>query len=158
MRVDVEHPFLLEHPLHAAALAELRAVLSEDGADLPGGAVPVVRRGLDHDRDSAGAVALVQDLFERAAVAGARRAIDGSLDVVLGHADGARFLDRHAQTEVRLGIPATLPRGEHDVARRACERLSFLGVARGLLPLDRAPLRMTGHSPPPLVRRLLATP
>src|SRR3989442_1333409 len=113
---------------------------------------------LDQDRHAARAVALVEDLFERAAVARPGGAVDRALDVVLGHADGPGFLDGHAQTEVRLGIPATLPCGEHDVARRPSERLSFLSVAGGFLPLDRAPLRMPGHSPPPLVRRLLATP
>src|SRR3546814_16101892 len=59
----------------AARGAEVAAILAERGADVGRGAVAVVGRCLDDQRDAAGAIALVADLLVIIAFA-ARRLVD----------------------------------------------------------------------------------
>ena len=64
---------------------------------------------LEHDGDAAGAVALVQRLFQfSAALASAGAALDGAIHVVLRHVVLARLLDGKAQPEVGVRVAAAL--------------------------------------------------
>src|SRR5207249_3827251 len=100
--------------------------------------------------DAVRAIAFVDDLLERLAIgAGAGAARDRSLDVVLRHRIGARLLDCFLQGEVRGRVGPALTSRDDDRARELREELSPLRVGGALLVLDRAPLAMPGHGPPP---------
>jgi hypothetical protein len=98
-----------------AGLAEAAAVAGKGVADLGAGAVAVVGQGLDQDRDAAGAVALVEDRFDRGAVGpGAGAAVDRALDVFLRHRGFFGLLDRRRQRRVVVGVPAAVAGGDDD--------------------------------------------
>ena len=80
----------------------------EDFADLAGGAVAVVGEHFAEDGHAAGTVALVSDLVEAAAFELAGAALDGPLDVLLGHADGLGVIDGVAEAEVGVGVAAAV--------------------------------------------------
>src|SRR4051812_35853644 len=145
VRGDRDQPAWLELPGDGAGAGELAAGLGEQRANVGGGPVAVVRRRLDQDRDAARAVALVDDLLELVALAGARRPLDRPLDVVQRHVDRARLVHREAQPVVRVRIAPTGARGDHDLPRNLGEDGPSLRVVRALLALDRGPLRVTGH-------------
>ncbi len=93
----------VEHERDGVGLAEVAAVLAENGPHVGRGAVPVVGQHLDDEADAAGTEALVADLFHIVGVAGAGL-LDRPVDVVLGHALGLGADDRQAQARVRGGI------------------------------------------------------
>src|SRR5439155_2106766 len=94
LRVDLDDALLLEEPLHGSGLAELPAAAGERGPDLGDRAVPVVGRDLDHHRNAARRVSLVDDALERRGVATAGRAVDRALDVLTRHVHASRAVDR----------------------------------------------------------------
>ena len=98
----------LELPGDGARAGQLAAGLGEHRAHVGRGAVLVVGGGLDEDRHAARAVALVDDLLVLLGRAAADRLLDGALDVVGGHVDGARLVHRQAQPVVGVGIAAAL--------------------------------------------------
>ena len=110
-------------------------------ADLADGAVLVVGRDLDHDRNAAGTVAFVCDFVDLAAFEFARAAHDGALDVVVRHRNGFGGQDGSAETRVPVGI-AAIARSDHDFFDDAGEDLAALGVESGLFMLDGRPFRM----------------
>src|SRR5207244_6134025 len=79
----------------------------------------------------------------------ARAAGDRALDVLLRHRVRARLLDRVREREVARRVGPSLPRGDDDRARELREELAPLRVGGALLVLDRRPLAMPGHAPPP---------
>src|SRR5690606_4488824 len=110
-------------------------MLRERGANLAGGAVLVVGETFDDDADAAGAEALITDFLE---LFGARPAalIDGALDVVLRHVDGAA--GRHGAEQARIGVrigAAELYR-RLDFTRDLGEYLRALLILSALAVLD----------------------
>src|SRR5207249_3009891 len=91
------------------------------------------------DRD-AGLLQRCLHPLERGTAVGAGGAVDGTLDVRMRHVHGARPIESEPKPEIRLGIAATLTRGEHDLARHLGENDSPLDVRRALLALDLTPL------------------
>ena len=142
-RGDGDQPARLELPGDRAGAGQLAAGLGEHRADLGRGPVAVVGLGLDEDRHAARAVALVDDLLELLGLAAAGRLVDRPLDVVGGHVDRARLLDREAQPVVGVGVAATLPGRHADLAGDLGEQGAALGVGDALRALDRGPLGMT---------------
>src|SRR5690606_23358964 len=75
----------------------------------------------------------------------ARGALDGALDVVLGHACSPRLIDGQAQTRVHGGIRATLASRGGDLTRALGEDLAALLVLSALAVLDVRPRARAGH-------------
>ena len=124
----------LEDPVHTAHLAKIAGVLIEDVANLGGGPVAIVRHDLHHDGGAAGRVALVGDLVVRGPIGSARRTLDGAINVVHRHVRRAGTLDRHAQTEIRIGVrPATLAHRYDKLTPQTGEKLSTFGIVHALL-------------------------
>src|SRR5690606_22193893 len=123
---------------------EVAAVLAEHVPDLADRAVAVVGEGLDQHRDAARAVALVEDLFEVAALAAAERALDGALDVVEGHVVGLGGRERVLQRQVDTGVTAAASahRGL-DRADVLADDLPALTVEDRLLALDLGPFAVS---------------
>ena len=119
--------------------------MREEVADLGDGAVAVVGRALDQDRDAAGAVALEHELLVGGALELAGALLDGALDVVGGHVGALGLVDRGAQARVGVGVAAADAGGDRHLADELGEELAALGVERALLVLDRVPLGMSGH-------------
>src|SRR5260221_1432662 len=145
LRVDLDDALLLEEPLHRSRLAELPVVPRERRAHLGGGAVPAIRRGLDHDRDATWSVALIDDALDLRALGAADGLVDRALDVRERYVDRPGAVHREAEPEVAIGIAAALARGEHDLAGHLGEDRATFDVVRALLALDLGPLGMAGH-------------
>ena len=137
---EPEHAHALEQEGDAAGGAQVAAVLLEVHAHVGDGAHDVVGGGLHQHRDAVRRVALVEDdlVVGRRLAAGA---LDGGLDLVLGHVRGAGVLERAAQRRVGVGVgPAGLHR-DGDVLADAREQLRHLvpaGEHRGLACLEDA--------------------
>ena len=99
------------------------AVPGEHVLHLGTGAVAVVGERLDVDGDAVRGVALVGDALVRDAFELAGTALDGPLDVVLGHRRVARLLHHRAQRRVRLGVTAAVARRDLDLAGEPREQL-----------------------------------
>ena len=101
------------------------AVGLEGGAHVGDGADDVVGRGLDHDGDAVGRVALVHDdvVVLRALP---RRLLDRVFDLVLGHVRGARVLNHAAQRGIAVRARPAGLHGDGDVLADAGERLGHL--------------------------------
>ena len=140
---DRDQAARLELPGHRAGAGQLAAGLGEHRANLGRRAIAVVGLGLDEDRHAARAVALVDDLLELLRVTAAGRLVDRPLDVVGGHVDRARLLDREAQPVVGVGVAAALPRRHADLPGDLGEQGSALGVGDAFGALDRGPFGMT---------------
>ena len=138
--VQPEDAHVLEQEVHAARVPHVPAAVLEVHADVGHGAHHVVRGRLHHDRDAVRAVALVQHHVVALHVLAAR-ALDGRLDLVLGHVARPGVLQRPAQRRiaVRAG-PAGLHR-DGDVLADAREQLRHLvpaGEHRRLASLENA--------------------
>ena len=127
--IQAEHAHLAELERHAAGAAEIAAALGEDGAHLRDGARGVVGGGLDDDRDAVRRVALIDDLFVGRRVL-ARGALDGGLDLVLGHVEVAAVLNRAPQRRIGIGVGAAGLDGDVDVFGDARELLGHAVPAR----------------------------
>src|SRR5262249_34903857 len=95
--------------------------------------------------DAAGAVALVDDLLEVLGARLAGGAFDRALDVVLGHAERPRLVDRVAQPHVGRGVAAAGARGDVDRPAKLGEELPALGVDQALAMRDVGRMRMSCH-------------
>src|SRR3954454_3266525 len=106
--IEQHDPLAVELPGDAAGRAQRAAVLGEDVAQVGRGAVAVVGEdGGDHGH-AAGPVALVDDRLVGGAVGAAGAALDGALDVVLGHRVVARLLDRAGERRVGVRVGPAL--------------------------------------------------
>ncbi len=130
----------------AAGVGEGAAVAGQRRADLGRRAVAVVREALDEHRDPVRAVPLVQDrlVLGRPGL-GARAALDGAVDVVVGDRTLLRLLDGVVQRRVAGRIAAAGAGGHLDVLDQLGEHLAALGVDDGLLVLRRGPFGVAGH-------------
>src|SRR5207249_7873545 len=88
---------------------------------------------------------LVGEFFDGLAAQFAGAALDGPLDVVLGHADGAGLVDGVAELEVHFRVAAAVPGRDDDRPAQLAELLAPLGVNGPFLVLDRCPVRMPRH-------------
>ena len=134
---DRDEPARLELPGHRARAGQLTAGLGEHRAHLGRGPVAVVGLGLDEDRHTTRAVALVDDLLVLLGLAATSRLVDRPFDVISGHVHRARLLDREAQPVVGVGVAATLPGGHRDLPGDLGEERAALGVGDALGALDR---------------------
>src|SRR5690606_30582701 len=141
-RLDHDHPLGVELPGRGAG--EVAAVLAEDVPDLAHGAVAVVGEGLHQHGDAAGAVALVEDLLEVAALATAECALDGTLDVVERDVVGLGRSQGVLQRQVDAGVTAAAcAHGGLDGADVLADDLAALTVQHRLLALDLGPFAMS---------------
>ena len=108
-------------------------------ADLADSAVAVVGQDLDDDGDAAGTVALEGDVLVARAFDLTRAALDGALDVVVGHVLGLGCHDGAAQARIAVGISAAGLGRDHDFLDQAGKDLAALGVECALLVLDCRP-------------------
>ena len=107
-------------------------------AHLAHSAVAIVGRGLDQQRDAAGAVALEGDLFIQCAGKLTGAALDGALDVVLRHVLGLGRQNGRTQPWITVGVAAAARR-HADFLDQTGEDLAALRVQRALLVLDCGP-------------------
>src|SRR5436189_2654693 len=135
----------LEHPGDAVSAAELAGVSLEDLPELGGRAVAVFGHDLAEDGRAAGAIAFVEHFLHIAALDLARAALDGSLDVVLGHADGFGVVDRKAEANVGVWIAAAHLGRDDDRLRQLRPKLAALGIDGRFAVLDVRPRRMASH-------------
>src|SRR5690606_26732273 len=109
-------------------------------------------QALDEDGDATRRVALVHDrLVVRATGLGARAALDGAVDVVVGHRRLLGLLDGVVERRVAGGVTTTHPGRDLDVLDELREELPAARVDHGLLVLGRGPLGVPSHSVPSLV-------
>src|SRR5438477_12120724 len=95
------------------------------------------------------AVALVRDFLKaRAALARARSALNGALDVFKGHVLGAGPLHREPQSEVGFRVAPTLSGGDGYFTSKFGEKLAPLGISSTLLSLDCGPFAVSRHGAP----------
>ena len=104
------------------------AVLAENVADVGNGAVLVICRHINKYGHAARPIAFVHDLFIDRAIHFARAALNAALDVVLRHAVVARLLDGEAQTQVVIGVAATVLGRHDDLFGDFGEQVAALGV------------------------------
>ena len=83
-----------------------------------------------------------------AALTGA--ALDGAVDVVVGHVGVFGVLNRHAQPEVGVGVSTALLRGDNDLARQLGEQLAATMIGYRLGVFDLLPLGMSSHVETPV--------
>src|ERR1017187_2551034 len=108
-------------------------------SDLAYGAVAVVGGPIHNDGDAARTVTLKLDLLVVDPFQLPGAALDGALDVFLGHVFCLRGQDRRAQSGVPIRVAATLG-GNCDFLDDTGEYLAALGIQRALLVLDCGPL------------------
>src|SRR5262245_57338873 len=92
LRIQTEHAHLAEHEADTAAGSEIAAVLGDDVTYCGNSARWVVGGGLNQQRYTVRGVAFVEH-FVVVGCLTARGALDGRLDLVLRHVDGACVLD-----------------------------------------------------------------
>src|SRR5215203_4953939 len=142
--VDHDRALFLEDPGDRTGLAEAAPVFGEGVPDLGAGAV--VGQGLDEDGYAGRAVTLVDNPFDRGAVASGPGAdVDRLLDFVLRHRGFFGLLDRRRQGRVAADVAAAVAGGYRDRARELAEELAAFSVGGALLVFDRVPLGMPGH-------------
>src|SRR4029453_7606454 len=101
--LDLDRALAREHPRRAAVLPKVPAAARERVSDVLGRAVSVVGQRLDEHGDTAGAVALVRDLFVAGrALEVPAPALDRALDVVDRHREAPRLLDGRARVHLSL--------------------------------------------------------
>ena len=161
---EPEDAHALEHEGDAAAGAHVAAPVLEVHADVGHGAHHVVGRGLHQDGDAVRRVTLVEDDLVVLGVLAAG-ALDGGLDLVLGHVRGAGVLERPAEGRVGVRAGAASLHRDGDVLADPREHLRHLvpaGEHRGLAGFEdashgpengRAPGPSSRLSVPLLLRR-----
>src|SRR5215831_10845709 len=135
----------VEHERHAVGLAEIAAVLGEDGAHFAGRAVAVVGERFHDQRHAAGPVALVAHFVIGRVGIRTRAALDGAIDGVARHVGLARCDNGSTKARVGGGIGRTQARGRGDFADQLGEDLRPLGVLAALAVHDVLELRMARH-------------
>ena len=131
---------MIEQVSHRSIRAQIAAVAAEGVADFGHSAVAVVGQAAQQNRGAAGAVAFVGDFLKVGAFAAAGSSADGAVDIVLGKALGARFLDRKPQRGVIGWVRSALTRGDGNLARQACEKATAFGILPTLAVLNVGPL------------------
>src|SRR3954470_4636713 len=143
---DDDHALAGEEVGHAVRVGKGAAVAGQRGADLRRRPVAVVGEALDQHRDAVRAVALVHDrLILGAAGLGTGAALDGAVDVVVGHRTLLRLLDGVVERRVASRVAAAGARRDLDVLDELGEHLAALGVDDRLLVLRRGPFGVAGH-------------
>ena len=150
LQIDDDNALLGEHEADTAHLAEVAAELIEVVAHIGRGTVAVVGQGLDHDRDAAGAVALVGHCFVLGLVA-ALSALDDALDVIVGYAVGLGLRDQRGQLGVGGGVAAALFNSDRDLTADLGENLGAGAVGLFLFAFNVVPFAMSGHGMIPLI-------
>ena len=135
---------LRKHEADGVGLAEVAATLCEGVANFADRAVAVVGGAVHDDGNAAGPVAFEGDFFVGGAGELTGAALDGALDVVVGHVLGLGGSDGAAQARIAVGITARLG-GDADFLDELRENLAALGVERTLFVLDCRPFGMAGH-------------
>ena len=126
--------------------SNIAAEFLENAPDLAGRSVPAVGGDLAGDRDAAGAVAFVGQLFvlNPGQFPGAFH--DRPFDVVGWHVGRSGVVDRFAQARVVIKDSASYSGGDGDFPDDPGENFAALGVNDGLFVLDARPMRMSAHN------------
>ncbi len=128
-----------ELPRHRAGLGHCAAVLGNSVAHVGDGPVAVVGDDVDEDADAVRAIRLVDGFDQFTALQLARAALDGPVDVVLGHIGRAGIGHGQAQGGVAVHVAAALARSNGDLLGDARKLLAALGVAGRLLMFNGGP-------------------
>ena len=147
-------PTLLNRYATEPSAPEIAAELRECMPHVRDRPVAVVRQAIDHDRDAAGPVSLVEDFLVVVALESARTALDRARDIVLGHALPLGLVDRQSQARIRVGIAAARARRYRDLTNQFRKQLAAFLILSALAVLDIGPFTMTCH----VVRPPLAPP
>src|SRR5690606_18355946 len=127
-RGEHELTAVFEHEGNGAFLAEVAAVFRECVADFGNGTGAVVGHAVDDDGSAADAVALVADFFVVGAIGTACAALDGALDVVLGHIGVGGLVPGHPQARIAVRIRAAGTCRDGDLTNDFGPELSAFGV------------------------------
>ena len=130
----------------AAVLAQVAAAFIKVVAQIPGGAVAVVRKGLHDNGHAAGAVSLVYDLLVGVLVVASRCLLDAAVDVVVGHIAGLGLGDAVPKLAVGCRVGAALLYRHGDLPGHLGEYLGPGRVGSALFPLDVVPFGMSRHT------------
>src|ERR1700677_5134019 len=107
-------------------------------------AVSIVGGDFDNQSDSARTVALKGDFLVDGTGQLTGTALDGTLNVVLGHVLGFGRGDGPAQPGVGIRVATALTGGHGDFADEAGEDLAPFGVEGAFFVLDCGPFRVAG--------------
>src|SRR5690606_17402811 len=105
----------------------------------------VVGHAVDQDGSAAGTIAFITDLFEVVAIGSARAALNGALDVVLGHVGRGGLVPGQAQTRVGVRVGAAGACRNGDFTDDLGPELAALGVLTPFAVLDVCPFTVSGH-------------
>src|SRR5690606_10458559 len=105
----------------------------------------VVGHAVDQDGSAAGTIAFITDLFEVVAIGSARAALNGALDVVLGHVGRGGLVPCQAQTRVGVRVGAAGACRNGDFTDDLGPELAALGVLTPFAVLDVCPFTVSGH-------------
>src|SRR5262245_19651828 len=105
----------------------------------------VVGQAIYDDCGAGDAVAFIADLLVVRAFQAADAALDGALDVILGHIVRIRLVHSEPQPWIAGRVPATQPGRNGDFLDQAREDLPALSVLAVLAMLDVCPFTVAGH-------------
>src|SRR5213075_649652 len=127
--------------------SKVTVVLGEDAADFGRGAVLIVGGRFHDHRHASGRVALVSYLIKVLRIRSfAGAALDGALDVVVGHAGRTRCQDSAAQSRISIGIAAAAFRRNRNLFRKLAENLTALRVNSAFEAFYLRPLAVSRHN------------
>ena len=113
-------------------------------AHLGSGAVAVVGQRVHDHGHAGGSIALVHHVLVAVGIAGAKRLVNGTLDIVVGHVGGLSLGNDGGQAGVVVGVAAAAGLDRHDhLTGDLGKYLRTLGVRRALGLLNIVPLGMS---------------
>src|SRR5690606_17519456 len=136
---------VLEHEGDRAFLAQIATVLAERMAHFGHSADAIVGHAIDDHGSTTHAIALVADFLVVGAIGPARAALDGALDVFLGHVGCRALVPCHAQARIGVGVGAAGAGGNRDFTNDFCPELASFSVLATFSVLDVRPFTVTGH-------------
>ena len=102
-------------------------------------AVAVIRQDVEHDRSTARAVALVENLLVIAALCRTKPLLDGAIDIVLRDIVRLCLGKRQLQAHIARWVTAAHADGNRDLTPNLCGDLSTNGIICALLAFDICP-------------------
>ena len=142
--LDDDDALAVKGPGHAARSPQALAVLVQQVAHLGSGAVAVVGQRVHDYGHAGGSIALVHHVLVAVGIAGAKRLVNGTLDIVVGHVGGLGLGNDGGQAGVVVGVAAAAGLDRHDhLTGDLGKYLRTLGVRRALGLLNIVPLGMS---------------